>query len=104
MDDSFEYVHPSGNIMTKQAFVEWFSTEGYGHTASAATATASPSSGDAAATGSGSSRYCMWLDRYSERQLAPGVWLARYMELHQPFAGARRCTAAMLAVPAAAPC
>ncbi|EFN54028.1 hypothetical protein CHLNCDRAFT_53400 [Chlorella variabilis] len=89
MDDSFEYVHPSGNIMTKQAFVEWFSTEGYGHTASAATATASPSSGDAAATGSGSSRYCMWLDRYSERQLAPGVWLARYMELHQPFAAGK---------------
>ena len=27
----------------------------------------------------------MWIDRYSERQLAEGLWLARYVELHQVF-------------------
>jgi hypothetical protein len=43
----------------------------------------------AAANGSGTGRYCIWLDRYQERQLAQGLWLARYMELHQPFAGGR---------------
>ena len=36
---------------------------------------------------SSTSRYCMWMDRYGERQLAPGVWLARFKELHQPYAG-----------------
>lgn len=29
----------------------------------------------------------MWVDRWSEKELAPGVWLVRYMELHQPFVG-----------------
>jgi hypothetical protein len=74
IDSTFEYVHPSGSIMSRQAFADWFATQGYGcHSAAA------PDGG----------RYAMWLDRYAERQLAPGVWLVRYMELHQPFAGAR---------------
>lgn len=88
LDPSFEYVHPSGTIMNRAAFVDWFATQGYGcHSGSAAAAAAADPTtgggGDAASSG----RHCMWLDRYSERQLAPGVWLARYLEQHQPFAG-----------------
>ncbi len=91
MDDSFEYVRPNGDLLTKQAFIDWFSTKGYGSTAApiAPADAAAPSGGDAGGSSSTSGRSCMWLDQYSERQLAPGVWLARYMELHQPFAGAR---------------
>ncbi|KAI3431372.1 hypothetical protein D9Q98_004427 [Chlorella vulgaris] len=90
LDPSFEYVHPSGTIMNRAAFVDWFATQGYGcHSGSAAAAAAADPTtgggGDAASSG----RHCMWLDRYSERQLAPGVWLARYLEQHQPFAAGK---------------
>lgn len=79
IDAAFEYVHPSGAIMLRQAFADWFATQGYGcHLAAA------PDAG----------RYAMWLDRFSERELAPGVWVVRYMELHQPFAGERPSFAA----------
>ncbi len=43
--------------------------------------------GEAAGGDSSSGRARMWVDRWSEKELAPGVWLVRYMELHQPFVG-----------------
>lgn len=60
---------------------------GGGRSAGGATAAqaAEPATPGAGASSSGRAR--MWVDRWSERELAPGVWLVRYMELHQPFMG-----------------
>ncbi|KAL4440460.1 hypothetical protein ABPG75_003461 [Micractinium tetrahymenae] len=105
-EEDFEYVHSSGQLMTRRDLTDWFASEGYaccagGSKAAAAaggdrgaapvpaapgTAGVSPGAGTGSGSeASGSGRLCMWVDRYSERQLAQGVWLARWMELYQPF-------------------
>lgn len=53
----------------------------------AAEQAAAPAPPAEAGGASGSGRARMWIDRWTERELAPGVWLVRYMELHQPFVG-----------------
>lgn len=39
----------------------------------------------AAGTGGGLHGFRVWLDRMNVWEVAPGVWAARYVELHQPF-------------------
>lgn len=104
-EDDFEYVHSSGALMSRRQLSDWFTSEGYaccagGSKAAAGGGEAAPAPGTAglslgAGTGAGSEsggsgRLAMWVDRYSERQLAPGLWLVRWMELYQPFAGEAR--------------
>jgi hypothetical protein len=83
--------------MGRQAFADLVASKVYGsQVAKAQAAAAGDGSGEPAGSHSSSStsRYCMWMDRYGERQLAPGVWLARFKELHQPYAG--RCCPAVV--------
>lgn len=102
LEEGFEYVQPDGTVQSRREFLGWLATQGYGSkvpvsTTSAAGGsgagggTAVPASGGgggrAGASNSDSCRARMWVDGWSERELAPGVWLARYMELHQPFVG-----------------
>ena len=77
-------MQPTGMVLPRAAFLAWLTDAGYG---SKATAGAPASPGGGGGGGGGGARARMWADRWSERELAPGVWLARYMELHQPFAG-----------------
>lgn len=87
LDEGFEYVTPTGVVQTRADLLAWLADAGYGSKATAG-APAAPSAAGGGGGGAAASRTRMWVDRWSERQLAPGVWLARYMELHQPFAGA----------------
>lgn len=107
LDSDFEYVQPTGAILGRQELVDWLTSQGYGskalpssssHAAGGSGAGGGRSAGGTAAEqaaalaspaeaggASGSGRARMWIDRWTERELAPGVWLVRYMELHQPF-------------------
>lgn len=96
--------------MSRRQLTDWFASEGYACCAGGSKAAATGAGGGAAAPGTagvspgagtgsgseagGSGRLAMWVDRYSERQLAPGLWLARWMELYQPFVGESRPPAA----------
>lgn len=88
-DLSFEYVHSSGMLMDRCQLTEWFHTEGHACCAGSGSATAADSeAGDKAGEeAGGNGRLYMWVDRYKEFQVAHGRWLARWMELYQPFEG-----------------
>jgi len=96
-EEDFEYVQTSGDVLSWRQLADWFAGEGYACCCrpGAAAGTAGGAGGGegaaSASSGGGStsstSRLYMWLDQYTERQLAPGMWLARWMELYQPFAG-----------------
>ena len=99
LDDGFEYVQPVGAVQSRAELLAWLTEHGYASKAvvsgrgggDAGAGAAGGASGQAGAGGSApstSGRTAMWADRWSERELAPGVWLARYLEQHQPFIGA----------------
>ncbi|PSC72019.1 Sucrose-phosphatase 2 [Micractinium conductrix] len=97
--EKFEYVGASGTVQSRAQLAEWLTDKGHGCTAAgvaSALAAAPPAVAEAAkaaakagAEPGAHSRMGGWLDRYSERQLTHGLWLARWMELWQPFAAGK---------------
>lgn len=117
----FEHVTVDGAVMRREEYLQWWSGSRYGCQADQRASAPDPrtqpandaptteqdgAEAPAAGTGGGLHGFRVWLDRMNVWEVAPGVWAARYVELHQPFtAGAHtheqrsaRCASMVLTV------
>lgn len=100
----FELLDPGGSVITRQQLLTWFREKARGSKGGVAALLAPPSAdpltlrgslggggslaaaqaaeGEAAAA---AAKFRIWIDRYSEREVAPGVWVVRYQEVQQRF-------------------
>jgi sucrose-6-phosphatase len=93
LEDGFEIVAPSGAVSTREELLTWLRTRGWGSRslhrlsprAAAGLLAAELSEDGIGGGGEGGGEFRIWIDAYSERQLAPGVWLVRYRESQQRF-------------------
>ena len=112
LGENFELVGPGGIVTSRRDLLKWFKEKGRGSRVAAIAGRAAALSTDPLApeTSQGllsaamasaetpstptgmeplspadSGRFRIWIDCFSERELAPGLWLVRYKELQQRF-------------------
>eukprot|EP00887_Chlorella_sp_A99_P002358 scaffold10.g2358.t1 len=87
----FDYVRPSGaSMLTRKQFIAWFRDDAHGSARAQAGEPQAPAPAEAEGTDADAGpRLRIWVDRYSERELADGVWLVRYTVAQQPFAAGK---------------
>ncbi|GAB4813979.1 hypothetical protein N2152v2_001025 [Parachlorella kessleri] len=112
----YEHVTSDGTLLSREQLLAWWREGRYGCEGNQRCTAPDPRSqppNDAPAVeeeggdpgvkpASSTHRYRVWLDRFNAREVGPGLWLARYVEVHQPFtAGAHthdQRTACLLSV------
>ena len=97
LDEDFEMIPPSGNTCSRQEFLKWLEEKGWGSRVVRTRSTvesllSAELSEERVLSGSNtamnlptSTDFRIWIDQFTEKKLAPGLYLVTYRELQQRF-------------------